>query len=121
MKFLLDYHISPRVAPAFKRMAGKSEVTHMRDWHGGAYVRQHGGSDLPWLRAAGREGWIIVTGDCNTLLGELAILYGEGGELPGFAVVGSEHLADIAWIARRLFELEDRLAKQRPPNVQVFL
>ena len=90
MKCLLDYHISPRVIAALKRIGGKSELVHMRDWHGGAYVRQHGEGDLPWLRVAGREGWIIVTGDVNTLLGELVSLCDEGGPMPGFAVVASE-------------------------------
>jgi hypothetical protein len=35
MKFLLDYHISPRVIAAFQRFSGKSEIVAMRDWHGG--------------------------------------------------------------------------------------
>jgi hypothetical protein len=121
MRFLLDYHISPRVAGAFKRMGGKAEVLPMRDWHGGACVQQHGESDLPWLRVAGREGWVVVTDDRNTLLGELALLWEEGGALPGIAVVGSEHQADIGWIADRLMELEKRLAHEEPGNVQVFL
>lgn len=93
----------------------------MRDWHGGIYVRQHGEGDLPWLRAAGREQWIIVTGDRNTLLSDLALLNEEGGELPGFAAVNPEHLADIGWIARKLAALEKACAKQRACNVQVFL
>ena len=121
MKFLLDYHISPRVIAAFARLAGKSELVHLRDWHGGAYIEQHGESDLPWLRVAGREAWIVVTGDRNTLLGELTMLADEGGELPGFALVGSEHLADIGWIARRLLELEKKCAREKPSNIQVFL
>ena len=93
----------------------------MRDWHSGNYAAQHGQSDLPWLRVAGMEGWIIVTGDRNTLLGELATLYEEGGTLPGFAVVGSEHQADIGWIARRLLKLVKEFSKVEPANVQVFL
>ncbi len=121
MKCLLDYHISPRVIAAFSRIRGNSELVHLRDWHGGAYVRQHGESDLPWLRVAGREGWIIVTGDVKTLLGELALLYEEGGTMPGIAVVGSDHLADIGWIARKLGELEKRFASAKAANVQVFL
>jgi hypothetical protein len=121
MKCLLDYHISPRVIAAFERMDGESEVVHMRDWHGSDYIRQHGEGDLPWLRIAGREGWIIITGDVNTLLGELALLYDEGGTMPGFAVVGSEHLADIGWIARKLVDLEKKFAHTKAGNVQVFL
>src|SRR5437764_3414568 len=105
MKFLLDNHISPKVSRAFARLGGKAEILHMRDWHGGDYVAQHGLSDLPWLRVAGREGWVIVTADRNTLLGELALLYQEGGALPEFAIVGTEHQADIGWIARQLRKL----------------
>jgi hypothetical protein len=120
MKLLLDYHISPRVKAAFARLGGKSELGHMRDWHGGACVEQHGVSDLPWLRVAGREGWVIVTGDRNTLLGELAILAEEGGEMPGFAVGIAERLADIGWIARKLVELEQKRAREQPSGVQVF-
>ena len=121
MKCLLDYHISPRVIGAFHRIGGKSELVHMRDWHGGAYIQQHGEGDLPWLRVAGHESWIIVTGEVNTLLGELALLYQEGSTMPGFAVVGSDHLADIGWIARRLAELEGRFAQEKAGNVQVYL
>ena len=121
MKCLLDYHISPRVMAAFEGLGGKSELVHMRDWHGGAYIRHHGEGDLPWLRVAGREGWIIVTGDVNTLLGELAVLSEEGGTMPGFAVVASEHLADIGWIARKLVDLEKKFARAKAGNVQVFL
>ena len=121
MKCLLDYHISPRVIAALKRIGGKSELVHMRDWHGGAYVRQHGEGDLPWLRVAGREGWIIVTGDVNTLLGELVSLCDEGGPMPGFAVVASERLADIGWIARKLAAMEKKFVRVKACNVQVFL
>lgn len=121
MKFLLDYHISPRVIPAFQRIGGKSGIVAMRDWHGGAFIQQHGESDLPWLRIAGREGWVIVTDDRNSLLGELASLYEEGGALPGFAVVGSAHQADIGWIARRLLKVEETFAGQKPAHIQVFL
>jgi len=121
MKCLLDYHISPRVIAAFERMGGKSELIHMRDWHGGAYIRQHGEGDLPWLRVAGREGWVIVTGDVNSLLGELALLSDEGGPMPGFAVVASEHLADIGWISRRLLVLEKNFGRAKAANVEVVL
>lgn len=121
MKFLLDYHISPRVIAAFERLAGKSQLVHLRDWHGGAYVEQYGESDLPWLRVAWTEGWIIVTGDRNTLLGELALLSDEGGHMPGFAVVSAERLADIGWVARKLAELEKKFSREKAANVQVFL
>jgi predicted nuclease of predicted toxin-antitoxin system len=121
MRFLLDAHISPQVAGTFAGIGGKAEVVHLRDWHGGTYVAQHGQSDLPWLRVAGKEGWIVVTNDRNTLLGELALLYQEGGDLPGFAVVGSEHQADIGWIARQLAKLEKAFSRVEPANVQVFL
>jgi PIN domain-containing protein len=121
MKCLLDYHISPRVIAAFDRLGGKSELVHLRDWHGGSYIRQHGQGDLPWLRVAGREGWIIVTADVNTLLGELVLLYQEGGAIPGFAVVGSGYLADIGWIARQLVDVERKFARAKAGNVQVFL
>ena len=121
MRFLLDAHISPQVARTFAELGGKAEVVHMRDWHGGIFVAQHGQSDLPWLRVAGKEGWIIVTNDRNTLLGELAALYEEGGVLPGFAVVGSEHQADIGWIARQLAKLEKAFSGIELANVQVFL
>jgi hypothetical protein len=84
-------------------------------------VHQHGESDLPWLRVARGEGWVIVTGDRNTLLGELALLAEEGAALPGFAVVGSERLADIGWVARKLVELETKFAHEKAGNVQVFL
>lgn len=121
MRFLLDYHVSPQVVRALARLGGKAEVLHMKDWHGGAYVRQYGESDLPWLRVAGREGWVIVTDDRNTLLGELALLFEEGGPLPGVAVIGSEHRSDVGWIARRLLRVEAAFAGEKPANVQVFL
>ncbi len=121
MKFLLDYHVSPRVVEAFRRIGGRSEVVHMAHWHGADYVQQHGSGDLPWLRVAGQEEWVVVTGDRNTLLGELFLLHEEGGQLPGFAAIDSEHLADIGWIARRLAEVEKRFAREKPANVQVFL
>jgi hypothetical protein len=121
MRFLLDHHVSPQVGPAFARLGGRGPVTAMRDWHGGSYVAQHGESDLPWLRIAGREAWIIVHNDRNTLLRDLALLALEGAELPGFAVIDQEHLADIGWIARRLVELERRCAGEKPANIQLFL
>ena len=121
MKFLLDHHISPKVIGAFARLGGKAEIVHMQDWHGGAYIAQHGQSDLPWLRVAGEEGRVIITDDRNTLLGELVLLYQERRALPGVAVVGTEHQADIGWIARQLRRLEDRFSGTEPANIQVFL
>jgi hypothetical protein len=76
---------------------------------------------LPWLRVAGREGWIVVTGDRHTLLGELVLLVKEGQPSPGFAIVGAERLADIGWISRKLAQLESRLSDQRAADIQVFL
>jgi hypothetical protein len=55
------------------------------------------------------------------LLRDFALLAREGGDLPGFAVVGHEHRADVGWIARRLLELERRCGREKPGNVQVFL
>jgi len=121
MKFLLDAHVSPHVGRAFAELGGKAKVVHMRDWHSGNYVAQHGQSDLPWLRVAGSERWIIVTNDRNTLLGELRALSREGVALPGFAVVASEHQADVGWIARQLLKLEKEFLRTEPANVQVFL
>lgn len=121
MKFLLDHHVSPQVGRAFARLGGKAQVLHLRDWHGGAHVQQHGESDLPWLRVAGREGWVIVTDDRNTLLGEMALLFEEGGPLPGVAVIGAEHRTDIGWLARQLLKVETSCAGKKPANVQVFL
>jgi PIN like domain len=121
MKFLLDHPISPNVARAFARLRGRSEVVHMRDWHGGKYIAQHGESDLPWLRVAGREALVIITGDRRTLLCELALLHEQGGVLPGFAIVGAEHQADVGWSARRLLKLENRFSGGPASNIQVFL
>ena len=70
---------------------------------------------------AGREGWIIVTRDVNTLLGELVSLCDEGAPMPGFAVVASERLADIGWIARKLAAMEKKFVRVKACNVQVFL
>ena len=121
MKFLLDAHISPSVAAAMAQLGSRAVVLPIQNWHEGMYVAQHGESDLPWLRMAGREGWIIVHDDRNTLLRDCALLAREGCEMPGFAVVGHAHRADVGWIARRLVELERRCAKEKPGNVQVFL
>ena len=59
--------------------------------------------------------------DAHISLRDYALLAGEGCELPGFAVVGHAHRADVGWIARRLVELERRCGKEKPGNVQVFL
>lgn len=56
MKFLLDAHISPAVAEAVAQLGSRATVLPIQEWHGGAYVAQHGESDLPWLRVAGQEG-----------------------------------------------------------------
>jgi hypothetical protein len=74
-----------------------------------------------WLRLAGREQWIVVTGERNTLLSDLALLSEESGEIPGFAAIDHDHLADIGWIARKLRALEKTLGGEKARNVQVFL
>ena len=121
MKFLLDAHVSPAVVRALAGLGSRAEAPPIRDWHGGAFVAQHGESDLPWLREAGREGWVIVHDDRHTLLRDFARLAEEGGPLPGFAVIGKERRADVGWIARRLAELERRCRDEKPGNIQIFL
>lgn len=121
MKFLLDHNISPKVAAAFARLGGKSEILALRDWHGGRYLVQHGQGDKPWLQVAGTEGWVIVHNDPNSLLSDLAVMAAERRRCPGFAVVG-KRVADVGWIARQLASLESRIGPKEPPqNVQIWL
>lgn len=106
MKLLIDANLSEDLLASFRRLGGRAEILHLRQWHGGSLVDQHNQSDVPWLRLAGGEKWVVVTDDRNTLLGDLGLLSRQGGPNPGVAIVPKGRQRDIGWIARKLLLLE---------------
>lgn len=115
-KFLLDEHISRRVAKAASRL--------------GVDARAVDGSDLAGLddrslfRAAIREGRILVTynnGDFAPLLVDFAR---EGGAVPGVVFVNGDTLptSDVGGLVRAIVGLAERIrAGRADPSGGIFL
>lgn len=128
-KFLLDEHISRRVAAqqqsASALAAGLPRRVRKAHSFGaeaasrrGADVRAVDGSDLAGLddrsllRAAVRDGRILVTYNNGDYAPLLVDLLREGAAVPGVVFVNGETLrpSDVGGLARALAKLSDRIA-----------
>lgn len=90
LAFLLDEHISPKVAEQIAAEHPDIRIASVRLWRGGTF---RGQTDATLLRAAREEGLTLVTYDCKTIPPLLTEWGGTGESHTGVVFVDERTIA----------------------------
>jgi hypothetical protein len=120
LKFLLDEHISPRVANGLLRRKPSLEVHPMAEWKDGLLLGQ---DDSACLREAAAHRLTLVTYDRRTIPLLLKSWAEEGRNHGGVIFVDEKTIlpADIGGLVRALFRLHREAGKWNWTDRVVFL
>jgi hypothetical protein len=123
LRYLLDEHISPRVAVQVSRKCPEIVIVSLQVWHDGALLQA---DDDTLLRAAAQEGFTLVTYDQRTIPA-LLFEWGQAGFDHGGVIfidercIAPEAIGTLVkalitmWNARSNLEWKNRLIYARDP------
>lgn len=116
LRFLLDEHLSPKVA----EICGEKCAISLHHWKNGALV---GESDERILQAAAGEKFVLVTFDVNTIPSLLRDMAIQGESHTGVSFISTRSFAqnDSSGIASALLRLSENTKRESWLNRFVFL